>query len=130
MSFDTIRRDIENRVADNWMVTPVAYENAPFEEPQSEPWIRVRIFDDVTRRITIGNPATYRHAGLLVLEIFTPKNSGTGTARTYAGTLATLFRDVQFSGLTFREPSLSNGGEENGWFKMNLSTPFFWDGQY
>jgi len=131
MSFDTIRRDIEQRISDNWGATPIAFENTAFKPPEDySPWIRVRIFDDIVQRITISDPATYRHSGLLVIEIFTERNTGTGVARTHGGELATLFRDVQFNGITFREPSLTNAGEESGYFKMNLSTPFKWDGRY
>ncbi len=130
MSWATVRRDIEKRLEDNWGTTVIAYDNVPFTPPQDAPWVRLRILDEATGRITINRPATHRARGNVVVEIFVLKNTGTQTLRSYADTIAALFRDAQFSGLVFREANLSIQGDFEGWFKGTLLMPFHWDGVY
>lgn len=132
MSYSTVIRDIEQRLQDNWAVTKVASPNVPLSpKPKStESWLRLRLFNDVATRITIGTPGTHRVSGTLVIEIFTPENKGSRLGYTYGDTLAALFRDVQFNGITFQEVNVQDTGESNGWNKHNLTTSFYWDGIY
>lgn len=132
MGFSTVSRDIEQRINDNWISTKIAYENVPLN-PKPDPtdsWIQVKVFDDVSTRITIGAGGTHRQTGTLVIEIYTPLNEGNRSAKDYGDTLAALFRDVQFNGLTFREANVITAGQQEGWFKVNMITSFFWDAQY
>ena len=130
MSFSTARRDIENRLSDNWATTPIAWENVPFVPPNDEAWISLSIFEDDVRRITIGNPGTHRVMGIITISINIPESTGTKLARDHADSLAPIFRDKQFNGITCREAKLGNGGTKDGWYTMVLSVPFYWDGSY
>jgi len=132
MSFSTVIRDIEQRIKDNWATTVVAFPNVPLKKkPVSDDhWIRLRVFNDTTNRITIGTPGLHRASGTVVIEIFTPLNKGTRTGFTYGDTLAELFRDAQFNGITFQEVNISDAGPYEGWQKHDLVTPFYWDGTY
>ena len=131
MSYATARRDIEKRLQNNWATTEVAYDNVPFKEPpQDTSWLRLKIFEDSANRINIGTPGVHRVNGTIAIEIYTPKDTGTETIREHGDTLAALFRDVQFNGITCRSPSLRMNGDFNGWFQATLTIPFFWDGVY
>lgn len=130
MSFDTVRRDIEKRVVDNWATTRVAFDNVEFTPKDGEDWIRVQIFDGTANRINIGRVGVHRHPGLLTLQLFVPGKTGTKVLRGYGDTLSTLFRDVQFNGITCRTPSFSYVGESDGWAQANITVPYYWDGVY
>ena len=131
MSFATARRDIEGRLTANWATTSIAYDNVPFKTPSdSTSWVRLRIFEENVTRLNIGNPGTHRVSGLIVVEIFVPQGRGTQTVRGYADTIAAVFRDQQFSGITCREATPRSVGEYEGWWQYNVSVPFYWDGVY
>lgn len=130
MSFETASRDIEKRLEANWATTQIAYENVPFIPPKKESWVELKIFEDDVRRITIGNPGTHRTTGTITITINIPEGSGNRVAKNYAGTLAAIFRDEQFNGITCREARLGTGGTKDGWYSIPLTIAFFWDGLY
>jgi len=130
MSFATARRDIEKRMFDNWATTRIAVDNIDFEPPNNEAWVRLQIFENESQRMTIGNPGIHRTIGLIAISIFVPEGTGTQVARTYADTIAAIFRDVQFNGITCRESTVTNAGNYESWYQVNVTTEFYWDGTY
>lgn len=145
MSLATARRDIEKRIQSNWATTPVVFDNQPYAPRAGQAWVRVQIFEEDVNRINIGNPGYHRVVGIIILSIYVPVNTGTQTARQYADTLATLFRDVEFSGIICREAVPSTIGEiilpaggitggaipkESGWYQYDIRVRFQWDGVY
>jgi len=130
MSFETARRDIEGRFDTNWVTTVKAFDNVDFKPPEGAAWTRIKIFEEDTQRINIGTPGVHRVSGMIVVEIFVPKGTGTATARDYAGQIATIFRDAQFNGVLCREAVPRNVGDYKGWYQFNVVTRFQWDGVY
>lgn len=130
MSFDTARRDIEQRFTDNWALTKIAYDNVEFVPKEGEAWTEISIFEDRTRRINIGRPGRHRTTGTIIIGIYVPVNTGTAVARGYAADIADIFRDQTFNGITTTDPSVSNAGRDRQWYKLNMSIPFRWDGEY
>jgi len=130
MSFTTARRVIERRLQVNWDLTPIAWENVAFSPPKEVSWLSMRIEENRTDRITVNTPATHRTYGTIFIDINTPINTGTTAARDYADQLAIIYRDSQFDGITCLAASLSNGAQENGWFRVTMRIPFYWDGSY
>lgn len=130
MSFSTARRDIEKRLNDNWSTTEIAWDNVKFSPVNGTAWVACHIFEDTVNRINIGVPGQHRVTGTVVINIMLPEGGGTDIARQYGDTLAAIFRDAQFSGITFRETTLNNTGINEGWYQFNLVIPFYWDGIY
>lgn len=134
MSFATARRDIEGRLKSNWATTPIAFDNIPYKPRDGVSWIRCQIFEDDVRRLNIGGPGHHRVIGLIVLSIYVPVNSGTQTAREYGDSLAEIFRDQQFNGITCREAvpatigEVSVKGMESGWYQYDINVRFQWVG--
>ena len=131
MSFATTRRDIEGRLNSNWATTRIAFENVEFATPRTdEAWVRLNIFEENSERVSIGNPGCHRTSGLIVVSVFTPKNTGTQVARDYADTIAEIFRDQQFNGITCYETEPRNRGDFQSWYQYDLNVRFSWDGTY
>lgn len=136
MSFATARRDIEKRLSANWATTPIAFDNAPYTPRDGQAWIRCQIFEEDTRRLNIGGPGHHRVVGLIILSIFVPVNTGTQTSRTYADSLAEIFRDQQFNGILCREAvpavigEVNLKGSETGWYQYDINVRFQWTGIY
>jgi hypothetical protein len=132
MSFSTVVRDIEARLIANWATTVIDINpNADFKPPAYDTaWIKLRIFNEKTDRTNVGNPGCHRTIGTIIIQIFTPLNSGTRTAIGYGDTLAEIFRDQQFNGITCREAHVEDVGEMDGRWQTNLIVPFYWDARH
>lgn len=130
MSNATARRDIENRFNDNWATTKIAWDNVHFVPPSGEAWVAFHVFEDASNRVNIGMPGIHRTSGTIVVNVMVPENTGTNTARGYADTIAAIFRDAVFNGITCREATVTNAGVNEGWYQINVTIPFQWDGSY
>jgi len=130
MSFATVRRDIEKRFDTNWATTVVKWDNVDFTPPKGNYWVDFSIRDGATNRKNIGAQGTFRHFGFISAQIYAPKGTGTQTIREHADSIASIFRDVKFNGITCQEAEVVNVGEQGPYYQMNLIVPFYWDGTY
>jgi hypothetical protein len=132
MSFSTVIRDIEARLVANWATTVIDINpNVDFETPaHDDAYIKLRVFNESTNRVNVGQPGIHRTRGTIIVQVFTPLNSGTRLAMTHGDTIAEIFRDVQFSGITCREAHIEDIGEFEGRWQTNIVVPFFWDGRH
>jgi len=62
--------------------------------------------------------------GLIVIQVFTPINTGTVTARSYADTLAAIFDDQSFDDVVCGVASIANIGTSDIWYQMNITIPY------
>ena len=127
MSSEAARRDIEKRFTSNWATTVIAYDNVKFNKPEPDvSWCRLRIEETNVDRTNVGLPGKHRTYGDIIIEIYTPIGTGTRISKQYSDTIAEIFRDVQFSGITCREATPITVGEASGWWQVNLFIPFFY----
>lgn len=113
MSHATLNQLVESRLASQWGVTtPIKYENVEFTQPSNGSWISVAVKESDSQKITLGSGAQYRRTiGTIFVEVFTPVGTGSVTARTYADSIKTIFRDYRVSGLHVREGEVFVKGE-------------------
>lgn len=132
MSFSTVTRDIEARLVANWSTTAIDInENTDFDPPAYDvPYVKLRILEESTRRVNIGNPAVHRSVGTIAVQVFTPTNTGTRTGQGHAETIGAIFHDQQFNGITCREALVTDFGEYEGRWQTNVLIPFYWDGRH
>ncbi len=128
MGFESDRSTIHSIVG-AWSTTPIAYDDVPFDsESVADDWIKVTVQDGTAVKISLGGSSCYRHVGNVALNIFVvPRSSGDTAekvARTYADSLALLFRGVSSNGVLFRSPSLTRIGEREGYYQMLVSIPY------
>lgn len=132
MSFATARRDIEKRMDANWATTVIAWDNVDFQPPRDDYWVRFSIAENNTDRKNIGATGTFRHFGMIFIQIYAPKNQGTNVVRGHADSIASIFRDARFNGIVCQEAEVTNVGlvDSHPYYQVNLSIPFYWDGVY
>jgi hypothetical protein len=130
MSFDALRETLEQRMADNWSDSDVAYENIAFSPPSpssSAKWVRFTVINGESRTseggITSGNYKT-RDTGLVSLQIFVPQNSGTKKSRQLIDSFNSIFEHKRFSGVVTYSASIVPVGVLDGWHQTNLTIPF------
>jgi hypothetical protein len=124
MSYEAERLSIETKLDDNWMTTPIAYENVSFNPPSNSPWIRLFIINGDSGYNTLNS---FRYVGVVTIQVFTPQNGGTNTARKYADTISAIFRGKEFDGLIFRASTVKSVGISDGWYQVNVTIPFWRD---
>lgn len=58
--------------------TTVHYENLPSTPPVNEPWVHFSIAPNYSKRKNIGlSPRRFVHAGVVIVNVMAPQNSGT-----------------------------------------------------
>ena len=131
--FEEIRKSIETRFSAQWpgasANTPFVFENAPVKNPQPKTFVRVTIHLGQPVNSTIGRIRSPRHPGFLMLQIFTPKNTGNAASRKLADAGKALFEFKQFVEGTvqihFYAPGeLQTVGERTDFFQENLMLRF------
>lgn len=123
MSWSTEREDIEGRLDTNWSTTPIAFQNVDFDPPDNSEWVRLSILNGETVYNTLGGGL--EHLGVIMMQIFSPKNIGTATVRGYADTLAGIFENAEFNDVICRAASIDNIGVVNDWYQVNVNIPYY-----
>jgi len=153
MSFVQDRVDIETRLNSNWSTTAIAWDNVPYVPAPGTPWVKCQILPSDVNALEFGRDTLKAFTGIIDIGIFTPKSSGSATAREYADTLSALFDMVEFginqsriaeSGDTriteaedtratedlvlgrvdCDEASVQNRGIEDDWYQLAVLIPF------
>ena len=130
--FEQERQAIEERLASNYTALPIRFENAPFRET-STAYCALFIRRGEGRQVTLGDGAQHhRWTGLIIVQVFYPEDTGTAAALQQATTIGDIFRRQEFSvsgsGLIrCRVPSIETVGVRNGWFQVNITTPYLRD---
>lgn len=123
MSFDDERAAIEGRFNTQWgSTTEIAWDNVPFTPPATA-WVRLSILPGESFNAALGATAV-RHPGVIVVQIFTPEDTGTAQARTLAQSAANVFNNARFSGIRCRAAGIFRVGTFDGWYQMNVNIPF------
>lgn len=99
---EEISKLIESLFKTQWdAITPTApamkYENVSFVQPTSGEWATMTIIPGSSTQISMGSQKVERQLGIVIFQIFTPKNSGTRRAKVIEDLIAGIFRYKMFS---------------------------------
>lgn len=130
ISYDEIRETLENEFKANWDKTLISWNNAPIEITEDE-YVRFFINWNGARNVTLGVNDT-RKSGLIAIQIFLPRDSGTGVGVRYADEINAFMENKQFGKIFTYAGDLFDIGEgmrkvkdvEYGYFQFNLNIPF------
>ena len=127
---------IEDKFKTSWgTTTPISYDNLPFDVPLTN-WVRLEVWDGDATKASLGTGVQLRRSsGTVFITIYSVLSQGSKPARDLADQVATVFRDIQLSGLIFFEPSVKRlgevyhtGGGDRGstaqWYQIIVSIPF------
>lgn len=127
MSFDLIRESIEARMVANWFESePVEYENVPLGRETSNGFVRLVIINgDSGTHGMGGNTLQARDTGMVSLQVFVPKGSGTKRSRELCDAFAAIFEHKRFNGITTYTASVAPSGMTGDkWLQVNVTVPF------
>lgn len=105
-----------------------AHENQPFTQPTEAPWARFSIAFGDRGEASIGTERE-RIGGVIFLQLFAPKQTGTKTITDAADKLAAIFDNWQYQAdgwdIEVRRVTMSTIGEtKEGWLQKNASVAF------
>ena len=124
MGYEQERIDIESRLSANWTTTDIAWDNVAYIPTPGTAWIRCTILPGSAEGLAFGKDTEVEYLGLIDIGIFTPKDTGSNTARQYADTLAALFHMEDFGTVECDEASIQNLGINEDWYHIALTVPF------
>lgn len=133
MSFIALSSAIHARWQANWTYTATAYDNRPFTDTPGASWARISVRDGDARQVTIGPATMDRHAGVVMIQIFTPLFRGSEQNRWLADKAAQIFRKVSvpitnYGQVTFSVPYMV-ASEQSGdnWWQVTVVCPYAFD---
>lgn len=122
------RAAIEGRFSTQWgSTTPIAWDNVHYTPVPETSFVKFAVLPGTAWVASLGTSPSYRHTGIISINIHTPIDAGTTTAKTLADTASAVFRGWQSGGLVCRSPYITFNGEEDGWYKINVTVGFFRD---
>jgi len=125
MSFSNERVAIESQFEEFWIDTPVAWENVTFDTPNNSAWVRLNILNGSSAYRAING--LKRHLGLIIVQIFVPKDTGSSAGREYADTVKQIFEGKKFSDVLCDVASIETIGTDSVWHQVNVTIPYWRD---
>ena len=128
MGYQTGRAAIETRFDTQWAdATPIKWGNQRFTPTPGTTFVEFDVVPSGSWRSLGADSPLHREIGVIVIQIYVPKNKGMGPALTLADTAAAIFRDQQFDpGITCRQPRPPFSiGEKGEWHVTVLEIPYY-----
>lgn len=124
MSYAAEKSTIESYFENNWTETPVVFDNVKAPEALSE-WVRLSIVNGDAYQASMGDNPVFRHIGVVIVQIRTRRNIGSGRALRLADQIDSLFRLLVLDNIRFKVPRLDRGPIDEEWFINNVSVDFY-----
>ena len=123
-NWDEINNALSTRLNDNWVTTPIAWDNVPYDPTPNQEWVRAAMIPTVTENAALADAT--RRQGIYAIQIFTPLNRGSGRAYELADMLSAIFSNQQFSNVVcYAAETTRIGDEGNGWYEVVLQINFW-----
>ena len=128
---DVVRKRFHDEFGDEY---EVAYDNAPFDQPDNEMWVRWTVVSGESFRVSLGATPRIRHTGVAIAQVFALAGKGTRDAVVLADRIKTKFlcttdnTSVAGNSVVFKTPSINQIGRSGGqWWQINVSCPYYAD---
>jgi len=128
--WDDIEKKIIGYIDTNWTATSIAYPNQDFDPSGESVWIQVHILaaDAYQHNIT-GRNTGQMQKGILHINLFAKRNTGTGVIKGYIDDLCDLFNhaSITVSGdyeIQFFVPAPKPFGPDGDWWREIVKTEF------
>ena len=110
---------------------PTLYDNMPeeeFEKPASGMWARVKLLIDDEQQADFGDSnVRERTFGVVRVELHEKVGKGTKNINTLADSVASAFKRLTADSVVYRTPRIVPAGQEDNWWVVNVTCPFYTD---
>jgi len=127
--FVTAANTIRSLFAAGFTAYPVAWENVAFDPPRDGsgaalPFVRFSMLEGDASAVSIGEKITYRHPGVVKINIFVPTQAGDASARAIGDLVAAVFRGVGSNGVRFFSASYRSNGISGAYWQATVTVRF------
>jgi hypothetical protein len=127
MSYTTQRNTIQTQFKTAFELAypgvPIVFDNIKSDKPING-FIMLNILNGASALRGLGLTKLYRYAGVVSVDIYIPSKTGLQLADHYADTIDAIFRGQQFGGLLFRASTRTDLGDDDNYWRVNISAPF------
>lgn len=113
---------IEQRLQDNWIMTPIDFDNVKFVPVIGTAFIRLQIQWLATAFTSVGGRA--KGEGFISISIFVPADEGTDNINGMADTIAGIFNRYQSGTLICKAAAINRIGSQENWYQLQVLIPF------
>lgn len=115
---------IEGFFQANWTETEYVFENG--ESPAASEWVRFSIQNGDAFQASLGDNPAFRYPGVVFVQIFTLKDTGSGRALEIADAADLLFKLAVVDGIVFKVPQIRKvNAQDTEWYQVNVSIEFY-----
>ena len=106
---------------------PFVFENVAYKPPATlQAYARIYTVFGEKRLTQIGGTLKdYRRVGRLQVQLHSALNIGEALALELADLVELSFQSVSAGGITYRTPTTTTVGADGGWWRVDVSCPFF-----
>lgn len=125
--------DIETLFSTEWALAqpniPIEFDNSDYDPETGVPYVTLTVISGTAFQACLGKATnTYRHNGLIIVQIHCPVDEGSAVARGLADTAAQIFRTRHInSGIVTRTPDFDRVGRNGAYYQINVLVPFWRD---
>jgi len=105
----------------SWKSTDIAWPNKTYNPSPDTAWIKLIIRNGKSRDLEIGRDGADLNACTVIIDVYTPVNSGNRNALTYAEAIRVLFRTLDIDDVTFEAMEINEYGETEGFYQTRCS---------
>lgn len=107
---------------------PIAWPNIHFEVPNPKrSYIRPSVIPGNTSVVSIGAKKDQRNTGVVIIQIFTPEGSGEYESDQLVKLFVGAFDMKRIHNVSFRSSQKRIVGISNGFYQVNVITPYIID---
>ena len=102
---------------------PIVFDNIKSDKPVNG-FVMLNIMNGASALRGLGLTKLYRYAGVVSVDIYVPSKTGIKLADQYADTIDGIFRGQQLGNLLFRASTRTDLGDDDNYWRVNVSAPF------
>lgn len=129
MSTEFIRSTVFDFFKIGFVSTEVEYENHETIDPsvRSTPYVALALRFTSNEQISFNPTPRTRQRGAVQTDIYVKQGKGSKEAYIIANAIETLFARKSVSNIEFGTPTTLTPVMVNGWFRLTIRSPFFFD---
>ncbi len=116
-----LRDTVVGHIYNNWSSTEVAWPNKSYTPSPNTDWIKLIIRNGFSTDLEIGRDGADLNACTVIIDIFTPVNSGNRNGLVYAEEIRALFYALDVDDVTFEAMEINEYGENEGFYQTRCS---------
>lgn len=131
------RQTLESFFADNWVETPIKWENHPFLVPRNgglgsaSSYVCFLLHSGTGVVVSLGSSLLMRNASLILIQVYVPEMTDKLTSLTYTDQLIDLWVPQDFTdgeNVIRTRPAYHRPiGAIDGWYQTNVFVPYILD---